>query len=108
AGGLYGDDAQIHVGAEAAVEAHLVGAGGGAEGEGGEVEEAEVHRLLQLVGVRTGQHDPGDVGLVQPEAVRRVRVSFRPEQGLHDGGEGPLCSCSRGFPNDTIDTWDGN
>jgi hypothetical protein len=48
------DDAEVEVGAEAAVEPHLLLAEVEALGEPGHVHEGETHRLLQLVDEVTG------------------------------------------------------
>jgi hypothetical protein len=48
------DDAEVEVGAEAAVEPHLLLAKVEALGEPGHVHEGETHRLLQLVDEVTG------------------------------------------------------
>jgi hypothetical protein len=59
---------------EAAVELDLGPAVELAQGDGGEVEEAEVDRFFELVDVLTGQEDRGDVGLEEPHPVDRVWV----------------------------------
>src|SRR5690606_8023202 len=55
----------------------------------GEIEEAEVHRLLDLVGEGAGQDDPGDVRLDDLEGLYRMRVEGgvlqRGNQGLAHG-----------------------
>ena len=71
------DDAEVDVRAKPAIEPDLVLAVGQAPLAGREVEEAEVDRLLDLVGERAGQDDPGDVGLAQLDGVGRVPICLR-------------------------------
>ncbi|WP_232288829.1 hypothetical protein [Mycobacterium avium] len=70
------DDAEVHLRAEPPVEPQFFVAVGAALLDAGEVEEAQVHRLLQLVGVGAGEYDPRAVRLVQAQVVGRrvVRV----------------------------------
>ncbi|MNJ56898.1 hypothetical protein D3C77_524620 [compost metagenome] len=51
--------------------------------QAGEVEKAEVHRLLDLVGERAGEQNPGDMRLDDLEAIHRMRV----EGGVLQGGD---------------------
>jgi hypothetical protein len=52
-----------------------------ARGDIGKVEEAEVHRLLDLVGVRAGEDYPGYMGLDDTKTLGGVRVQGRILQG---------------------------
>jgi hypothetical protein len=79
------DDAEVQVRAKAPVQSDLVGADRFAAFACGEVEEAKIDRLLDLVGERPGQDDPGGVGLMQLQAVSRVRVCVRAEEGQDQG-----------------------
>ena len=56
-------DPEVHVGGEAPVQLDLAGAHGGPHGPVAEVEEAEIDRLLQLVGTVTHEEDHRRVGL---------------------------------------------
>ena len=47
---------------------------------GGEVEKAEIDRLLDLVGEVTGQDDPGDMGLAQHRIRRGVAEGLWQQQ----------------------------
>ena len=65
----HGDDAEVDVGRQAAVEAHLLLAAVPTPLEGAVVDEAEVDRLLDLVGQRAGQEDGRDVRLVHLDGI---------------------------------------
>ena len=58
-----GDDAQVKLGRVLAVELELVAQGPLAPPQGGEVEEAEADRALELIGAVGGQEDDGGVGI---------------------------------------------
>ena len=73
---------EVDVRAEPTIQAHLVGAPPCAPLDVREVQEAEGHWLLDLVRVRPGQDDPGDVGLMELEIVGRVRIRRRPQHRL--------------------------
>jgi hypothetical protein len=57
------DDPEIRIRTQARVQLHLFTAVVVAPGEGTEVEEAEVYRLLDLVDMITGKQHVGDVSL---------------------------------------------
>ncbi|MCY1425001.1 hypothetical protein D9M71_407790 [compost metagenome] len=88
-------DFQVQAFGEALVEAQLFLAEMLARFQAGEVEEAEVHRLLDLVGIAAGEQDPGDVGFDQSETLHRVRKEGRVLQGgnqrLAHGGSLVIC-----------------
>src|SRR3990167_5531277 len=65
---------QVQALSEALVEAQLFLAEVFARGQFGEVEEAEIHRFLDLVGIGTGQHYPGDMRLDDLESLYRMGV----------------------------------
>ncbi len=72
---------QVEVRCHALVEAQLFFAEMLARGQIGEVEEAEVHRLLDLVGVLAGEDHPGNMGFDDPKAFGGVRIQGRILQG---------------------------
>lgn len=74
------DDSQIHLRAEPPIEAQLLCAVGAAALDGGEVQEAEVHRLLELVGVTAGEQDPRAVRFVETHIVGRRVVGIGSQQ----------------------------
>ncbi|MCY1394034.1 hypothetical protein D9M71_89480 [compost metagenome] len=74
-------DFEVQAFSQALVEAQLFLAEVLAGFEAGEVEEAEVHRLLDLVDVGAGEKYPGNVGLDQPEVLYRMREEGRVLQG---------------------------
>ena len=103
-----GDDVEIEVGREPAVESQFLGAEVPARFQRAEVEEPEVDGLLDLVGEFAGQQHPGDVrfdqgdrtpGLLlepvaQPRAERLVR-SRRPVRAGDAVGLGMLLPAFR-------------
>ena len=76
----------VDAGGEAAVQAHLVLAGPSPDGGLGEVEEGELHRLLQLEHRVAGEEEPGDVGLHHPVHD----ASLEGGRGAHDPPTGKL------------------
>ncbi len=78
-------DLQVEIVGEALIQAQLFVAIEAALVQAGEIEKAEIHRLLDLVGVGTGQQDPGDVRLDDLEALHRVGVEGRVLQGGDQG-----------------------
>ena len=56
---------EVELGGEALVEGQFLFAEETALFQGGKIQEAEIHRLLDLVGVFPGQDDPGDMGFPQ-------------------------------------------
>src|SRR5690606_7958901 len=70
---------------ETLVETQLLVAEVLAAGQFGEVEEAEIHRLLDLVGVGAGEQNPGDVGFDDLETVHGVGVKGWILQGGDQG-----------------------
>ena len=80
------DHAEIHVRAEASIEAQLFLAVGAAALDGREVQKPQIDRLLELVGVRTRQDDPGAMRFVQPQVVsRRIEASGRKRSAINGG-----------------------
>ncbi|MNP44863.1 hypothetical protein D3C76_1387430 [compost metagenome] len=73
---------QVQVLGQALVEAQLFATEMLAGVEAGEIEEAEVDRLLDLVGIAAGQQHPGYVRLDHLESVHRMWV----EGGILQGG----------------------
>ncbi len=65
---------QIKVGRQALVQAQFFLAEVFAGAQLGEVEEAEIDRLLELVGIGAGQDDPGNMRLDDLETIHRMRV----------------------------------
>ncbi len=74
-------DAEVQIGRKSPVEPQLLLARGAPLRERGEVEEPEVDRLLDLVRVVAGQHDPRDVRLDDLDVRRRMRKAPRVAQG---------------------------
>ena len=91
-----GDDVQVQRGREPPVQTQLLPAAMGALVERAEVEEAEIERLLDLVGVVAGEKDPGDVGLHQPQAPHRVGVEAGLEQAPDVQSAGGVRHCGSG------------
>jgi hypothetical protein len=50
--------------------------------ERAEIDEVEMDRLLQLVGIVAGKHHPGDVGLDELDSRAGVRITCRVEQSF--------------------------
>ena len=69
------DEFQVQFRGEPAVQPQLLLAVMAAQPERGEVQEAEVHGLLDLVGVLARQQDPRDVSFQHPHAAHRVRIA---------------------------------
>ncbi|MNL83746.1 hypothetical protein D3C87_2114800 [compost metagenome] len=59
---------------EALVEAQFFLAEVFASGQFAEVEEAEIHRFLDLVGIGPGQHYPGNMRLDDLESLYRMGI----------------------------------
>ncbi len=78
--GADGHHIDIELRREAAVDAQLLFTEVAAFGQRGEIEKTEIHRLLDLVGIGTGQNDPGNMSLNEPRSRYRMRVGRRPEQ----------------------------
>jgi hypothetical protein len=74
--------------AAAAVEADLRVAGGAASLKAGEIDEAEVNGLLELVDVVIDQEYPRDVRLDELDRGGRLWVCRLVQQGLHVVGQG--------------------
>lgn len=55
--------------------------------QGGEVEKAEIHRLLELVDKVSGQQHVGDMGLHQFDLRGRVRIGGGLQQVVDKGGQ---------------------
>ncbi|MNH05317.1 hypothetical protein D3C79_646370 [compost metagenome] len=89
--GATGDrqDVQVQAFGQALVQTQLFVAEMPALIQAGEVEKAEVHRLLDLVGVLAGEQDPGDMRLDELEPIHGVRVQGwvlqRSDKGLAHG-----------------------
>ncbi len=79
-----GQDLQVDLRAEPPVQDQLFVQIMMAPAQGGEVEEAQVHRLLDLVGEAVGDEDPGDVGLDQVDGGSRLVIGRRLHQGCHE------------------------
>ena len=69
-----GGDAEVDVGREAAVEAHLAQAVRIAQRAGPEVDEGEAHGLAHLHDAGGGEEDPGEVGLDHLHPLGGARV----------------------------------
>ncbi|MDT4875097.1 hypothetical protein FQZ97_1104400 [compost metagenome] len=65
---------QVQALGQALVEAQLFLAEVFASGQFGEVEEAEIHRFLDLVGIGPGQHYPGNMRLDDLESLYRMGI----------------------------------
>ena len=90
------DEFQVQFRSEPAVQPQFLLAVMAAQPERGEVQEAEVHGLLDLVGVLARQQDPRDVRFQHPHAAHRVRIARRiqerREQRRHSiGRRGGAC-----------------
>jgi hypothetical protein len=72
---------EVDVRAEAGIEDDLLAAVVATPGEGREIQEAEIDRLLDLVDVLAGEEDVRDVGLPQLDTIDRVGISIWPEEG---------------------------
>jgi hypothetical protein len=72
-----GQDLQVDVRAEAAVQDELFVQIMMAPAQGGEVEIAEIHRLFDLVSEMVGNEDPRDVGLDQLDCGGRLVIGRR-------------------------------
>ena len=81
-----GNDVEIDVRCQPPVELHFVAAGVQALAEAAEIEEAEVQRLLDLVGEFAGEQDPGDMGFDDPHRACRVIVAGRVVQAADQLG----------------------
>jgi hypothetical protein len=73
--------AEVGIGAEAGVEDDLLTAVGSSLPRSGEVQEAEVHGLFDLVDVVAGEEDVGDVGLDELYVADWVRIGLGREEG---------------------------
>ena len=83
-------DPQVDRRGQAAVEADLLLAEVAALLQRAEVEEAQVDRLLDLVGIGPGQEDDRDVRLADLHRLDRIeRVGGRVGEGLDQCGPGP-------------------
>src|SRR5690606_6859023 len=80
-----GYDLTIQRRGKALVEAQLLLAEVLAAGQFGKVEEAEVHRLLDLVGVGASEQKPGNVGFNDLKTLHGVGVEGRILQGGDQG-----------------------
>jgi hypothetical protein len=74
---------EIEIGREPTVEAQLFLAIESPLLQRGEIQKAEIERLLQLVGVRAGQQYIGDVRLQVLDFIDGMRVAL----GLHEPAE---------------------
>ena len=79
AGSAAGDrhHCQIQLGSEPPVQAQLLFAAMLPALQSGEIQEAEVQRLLELVGVLAGEKDIGDVRFEVLDAPHRMRIGVR-------------------------------
>ena len=75
-----GNDAQIHPGGGAPVEAQLFLAAPAPRCERAEIQKSEANRLLDLVGIFAGEKHPGDVGFDHLDSSDRMRIAGRIEQ----------------------------
>ncbi len=76
-----GHHVPVEIAGQALIEAQLLTAEVTAGLQVGEVEETEVHRLLDLVGDLAGQHDPGNMGFDHPERRGGMGIERRVLQG---------------------------
>ncbi len=60
-----GDDLEVELGGETAVEAQFLLAIEAAFLQGAEIEKAEIDGFLDLVGISPGEQNPGDMGFDQ-------------------------------------------
>ena len=81
-------DAQIDVRGQPPVQEDLLAAIAPASLQGREVQEAQVHRLLHLVGEVAGEEDHRDVGVVHLDGHRRMGVGGGAAEGLDHTVEG--------------------
>src|SRR5512143_855502 len=86
AGAGNGNDVEVDVRREPAVELYFIAAGFQALVEAAEIKEAEVERFLDLVGVFSGEEDVGKIGLDGPDRTGRVIVAGRVMQALDQPG----------------------
>src|SRR5689334_5212788 len=70
---------------QALVQAQLFAAKMLASFETGEIEEAEIHRLLHFISIGTGEYHPGNMGLDDLEPFYGMRVEGRVLQGSDQG-----------------------
>ena len=90
-------DAQVDVGAQAAVALDLGGAHTGALVGGREVEEAEVDGLLDLVDAVAGEDDEADVGLHEQAGFARREARSVVDQPGDVGGQAHVITVGRGM-----------
>jgi hypothetical protein len=76
-------DAEVHVRRQPAVEVDLVAAHRKPPLAGAEVEESQVHRLLELVGTVADEEDDRRVGLVHRHEAAGARRAGRVASGRH-------------------------
>lgn len=69
------DHSEVHISAGASIESYLFLAVGAAALKCREVQKAEIDRLLELVGVRTRQHNPRAMRFMEPDVVRGMLIS---------------------------------
>ena len=86
---VYGDNAEVGIAGQTRVEEHLLFAVEAPFGEGREVEETEVHGLLDLVDHLTRDEHVGDVRLVMGDGRRLFRVALRLQQEFDEVPVGP-------------------
>ena len=79
-------DTEIHVVREATIQADLFLAEEATALEGGEVQKAEVQRLLHLVDAVAGEEDPGNVRLDQLDSFDGMRIRAGIQESGHDRG----------------------
>ena len=76
---------KIQIFGQALVEAQFLAAEMPAVVQIGDVQEAEVHRFLQLICIGARQYHPGNMGLDDLKRVNRMRVQGRVLQGSDQG-----------------------
>ncbi len=76
--------AEVDVRCGPGIESQLVLTKGPAARQIRKVEEPQVDRFLDLVGVISRQEDPRDVGFDQLDLTDRMRVCIRPEQAADE------------------------
>ncbi|MCA9860289.1 MAG: hypothetical protein KC438_11230, partial [Thermomicrobiales bacterium] len=80
--GRYGDDPEVDIGGQPAVESNLVFAGLFAFGGIAKINKTQIDRSLQLDDLVAGQQHPGDMGFDQAHLIHRPRIGGGIEQLL--------------------------
>ena len=81
----YRADVEVEIGRESPVQADLLRAEVRTMPRVAEIGERELHRALDLVGVRAGEQHPGHVRLDHANRLDRVRIGLRSQQAAQRG-----------------------